>query len=430
MHKIIRPDIGTSIDFVFGEYEPPEITWLEPGGPAAESGLTEGDEILEINGMPIDTEAQLQEILDSMRIGGDLKITIDEDGKSRTVMVPVIFKQMSVTRWIKECGDYLLLLSFWVIGSVCLIRNRGQPENWILALFCFSVYCMFCSSRLAVDAIFRIFETFIGFKNVIEGNFFRQFAPELLHILSYVISVMLVASSFLHLFSIFPRRIDLKPEKKRSLWIGFFLILQNHPWSIYIIPVILSGILYFLMRFFGDLEGLIISFYFILVIFFVIGIIRFFLTYRQDDDPVKRRQERILLIGVSVSTLGIFLAPGALGLMVAFRGASDFLFIFLFKYKTYFSQALFIVLLLSLVFAVFRFKMVQIDQIANRAVLGIAMLVISIAIFTLTENMLVFTLAKFYAGPQNALSLASSVVVALVFTPIRTRVDGFIKSRM
>lgn len=65
---------------------PPTITHVEPHAPAHQAGLQPGDEFVEINGTPVETSAQVVEIIQA-HPGQALAVTIKRNGKILTIPV-------------------------------------------------------------------------------------------------------------------------------------------------------------------------------------------------------------------------------------------------------------------------------------------------------------------------------------------------------
>jgi putative serine protease PepD len=60
---------------------------VRPGTPAARAGLQAGDEVVEVDGEPIQSGDELREVIDSHKPGDKITLTIKRDGQERTVEV-------------------------------------------------------------------------------------------------------------------------------------------------------------------------------------------------------------------------------------------------------------------------------------------------------------------------------------------------------
>ena len=63
------------------------VVQVEPGSPAAEAGVKQGDIIVQIGERPVDTEVDLFAYLRSRRPGEQVDLVVDRDGKELTLTV-------------------------------------------------------------------------------------------------------------------------------------------------------------------------------------------------------------------------------------------------------------------------------------------------------------------------------------------------------
>lgn len=77
---------ATGIMFTDGRLSEVAVRSVEPGSPAAEAGLRDGDIIKEINGTPIEAFAQAQGLMNAAQ-GGEVSITLERDGQPVTATI-------------------------------------------------------------------------------------------------------------------------------------------------------------------------------------------------------------------------------------------------------------------------------------------------------------------------------------------------------
>jgi serine protease Do len=94
--KVVRGWLGVSIRPITKELREQRkltvdrgvmIAGVEPGGPAAKSGLREGDVVVRINNRPCDSPAQLRNAVAAGGVGKPVQIEIIRGGKRQTVSV-------------------------------------------------------------------------------------------------------------------------------------------------------------------------------------------------------------------------------------------------------------------------------------------------------------------------------------------------------
>jgi signal transduction histidine kinase len=108
--------------------EPPVVTDVMPGGPAAAAGLQAGDALLSVNGVPFGTgyDRQPNKIY---------TLEIARDGRGLTLVMraePMLW----VIRW-QVLSAVLVALAFWGTGTLLLWRRwraGPQPHVWLLFL--------------------------------------------------------------------------------------------------------------------------------------------------------------------------------------------------------------------------------------------------------------------------------------------------------
>ncbi len=65
------------------------VARVQPGSPAAEAGLEEGDVILEVGGEPVESAADLRNRIGLLSVGEQVRLEVHRDGETRTVTVRI-----------------------------------------------------------------------------------------------------------------------------------------------------------------------------------------------------------------------------------------------------------------------------------------------------------------------------------------------------
>ena len=94
--KVTRAFLGVSLDAKFGPAMAAELGMsrptgtrvraVTPGGPAEAAGIREGDVILKLNGMAIDDDAHLVNLVGLIEVGKKVSLEVFRDGK--TIVIP------------------------------------------------------------------------------------------------------------------------------------------------------------------------------------------------------------------------------------------------------------------------------------------------------------------------------------------------------
>jgi len=73
------------------------VTALDPQGPAAAAGLLRGDIITEMQGKPINSEADMILALRNLRSGTQVPMTVDRNGQTMSLSITVGERTPSTT---------------------------------------------------------------------------------------------------------------------------------------------------------------------------------------------------------------------------------------------------------------------------------------------------------------------------------------------
>ncbi|HSP15419.1 MAG TPA: SpoIIE family protein phosphatase [Thermoanaerobaculia bacterium] len=195
-----------------------------PGGPAANAGITSGDVIETIDGVPISDLPRLRE-LDARRNAGDpVTYRVQRNGTHRDMRV-VLASPLRATQMLLSLVMAIVLgLSFAVIGLIVFVRKTDDRRATVF-------YCMAMVGALS----------FLGSMAIaLDGSNLRGIVttpePALLVILGYLLVTFAFAGLTLHLSLVFPH--DRPVVRARPYVIRWIYVIPT-----FAVAVIAAGIL-------------------------------------------------------------------------------------------------------------------------------------------------------------------------------------------
>jgi len=362
------------------------IATVRPGGPADEAGLRVGDRILAINDVPVTRFDALIRMTARIEVGDVVRYRIS-----------------------REDGDREIAL---VMGPIP-VESRFQKTTMAATGLAFLAVGFLVAWRRA-DAMAMVFYS-------LTLVFAFLFAPVPMHpslawnveiSILYVLAYLLLPALFLHFFLIFPHQRKIvagHPRLVRWLYASslalfcvgaslqvFFLAGQHHT----LLPAIDA---------FTGLTGLLI------MLGFLLGIGSFVTSYiRTPPGPVRRRLKGVLwgtLLGILpmvVGSLARMIAPS-----VTLPGAR------------YYHLSLFLVPL-SFGYAIVRYGLMDLEIILKRSVVYTILTALLAAIYLLFVDG-IGRLAMIRGGEESLLlKIAAIFLMAIVFSPVRSRVQGLV----
>jgi hypothetical protein len=133
---------------------------------------------------------------------------------------------------------------------------------------------------------------------------------------------------------------------------------------------------------------------------------------------VVQQQARVMLLGSALAFLPItiwFLAP-LFGRNVAFD-------------TVLFLPAL-LIFPLGVLTAILRYRLLEVDQFANRALLYGAVTAVLAGVFTVTTALLQKLFVRLTGGESNTALLIATLVIVAAFEPVKRRLQGFVERRL
>ncbi len=362
------------------------VATVRPGGPADRAGLRAGDRILAINDVPITRFDALIRMTARIEVGDVVRYRIAREGAEREVsltMGPIPVESRFQKTTLAATG-----LAFLAVGILVAWRRADA-----MAMVFYSLTLVFAFLFAPVP---------------IHPSLAWNVEITILYVLAY----LLLPALFLHFFLIFPYRrkiVAAHPRLVRSLYasslvlfaIGaslqvFFLAGQRHT----LLPAIDA---------FTGLTGLLI------MLGFLLGIGSFVTSYiRTPAGPVRRRLKGVLwgtLLGILpmvVGSLASMIAPSA-----TLPGAR------------YYHLSLFLVPL-SFGYAIVRYGLMDLEIILKRSVVYTILTALLAAIYLLFVDG-IGRLAMIRGGEESLLlKIGAIFLMAIVFSPVRSRVQGLV----
>jgi PAS domain S-box-containing protein len=358
---------------------------MDPDGPAAEAGLRKGDVLVAIDDTPVDSPEDVREILDRSTEGEALTyqvIRLDERRAFVLPIAPLPRGNVGLYYFLAAVGIFSL-----IVGTVVYVRRRGVAGTahfYFLCVFWFLAYGI----------------TFTGKLNVWDSAFYWM----------DWVGLLFFPPVFLHFSLAFPER---KPFVNERRWVFPLLYLP----SFLLIYVILLGKLLFFAevpwggQFFvrtNELLDRLLPFY--IAVMSLAAFAGFVASYRKARTITVKKQTKWIVWGTGFGT-----APFALFYAVPYLvGVQPSLALEL-------SVVPLALIPLSFAYAIVKYRLMDVEVLFKRGVvytLASATVVgLYLAIFLLGTHYLV-------ADPHSTvIAVLATMVVVLVFTPLKSRIQ-------
>ncbi|HUN66823.1 MAG TPA: SpoIIE family protein phosphatase [Bacteroidota bacterium] len=351
------------------------------GGVTDRAGVRDGDSLLAINGKPV-TFLTAQGTLNRYNYGDTVTYALARGSAHLEARIEVL-KLFDIL----DVSLFFLGFGFLTVGYIVVMT---KPEG--------SIQRMFGIYGILALLLFGVFNPGLAVGNV---SAWRAIAILIGFFAGRVIAPPYMVRFFLH----FPVRNALA----RNRWISALLYIIS---TGSLVLLVLSGR-------FNFSQGTSLALLGTPIIFFLGGLGIFIFTYATGIDPATRRQLRPILLGVAIG-IGVF--------------AYMFLLIFLYSVAFFFLKPLLmlpIVLLIltpvSFGYAIFRYRLMDIDLIVERSLLYGAITASLAGVYVA----LVFGLGSLLGMivPElnsRLVSVAAFIVIAFIFDPVKQRVQNSI----
>lgn len=479
--------IESDQDTSFGMFKrrPRQVMVVIPGAPGSRAGITVDDEVVSVNGIPLERSEEMRTMARSAKPGDWVTYELKRAGKSRTVRVqletPTAAPSMRLRLYTGIlCGMGFLIISFLVFWTKPRARSAA-----IFYLMCVVGAAYFFFSSFAEIDTFVVNGLSPGDENM------RQ----VLSAMVYWILAVLLTNLLLHLALVFPkerpilsrhamltrwiylapilplvlvvlfalgRAYSSPPSAAWSLAIGVVCVLVAatlylrrrqaieggrwrqtillHPFVIAAMLMALSMLVGPLSRAFAASRSFFLTTFLIAVIltslticlvalaYMVWTVVSLVLSYREAGLEEKRQIRwplwgTILALGVLVVVFAVYLVV----LNVSPKTISHHP-----NLAAGISVAVslcYLLIPISFAFGILKYRLMDIDVIIKKTLVYTTLTGVIVAIYLIFVAVLGATLVRFTGVRSQTVTIVSTLAIAALFVPVRNRVQKFVDRR-
>ncbi|MDH5405555.1 MAG: ATP-binding protein [Candidatus Aminicenantes bacterium] len=374
-----------------------EVHWLVSSPGRVSTIITKDGKVIDSLSEEINPVTELNKALYNIGIGGEIRYTILREGK----MLESTLRVQGVPLPNNDTYYYLCFVGFcfFLVGLSVLYKKRLVPASHHFYWLCICFFVLFTFSPTVLNAPLK--------RAVFWGD---------------EIARVMLPAIFLHFFLVFPRRKRFV-EKRKLNWILYI------PGAVFIL---LNALFLNYLRIFPSARGELIRNYnqqFALLsktelaylgLFMGAGIIALLHSYRYERSFVARQQIRWVLWGTGLGILPVV----AVYIPFYLLGAANPLL-------TLFAIIPLLLIPISLSYAIAKYRLMDVEVIIKRAmvaglailaILGIYLLIIRLA------NLLIP--AELSPELLSAVMLLATLLVAVIFSPLRKKIQGYLDKLM
>jgi serine phosphatase RsbU (regulator of sigma subunit) len=343
-----------------------------------QAGLKYPEKILSVNGNPVSSPRELEDIIQGKPIGSPIEYRIERKGE----VLKATLKSMrfSVVDLVMTFGiNFIGGIAYLLIGLVVYILKPDTKTSWafLLASFFLSMWQL---------TVFDMQSTHLGFIRL------------------YLFANAFFPAAFVHFSFYFP-----EPNR----------LIQKHP-AVQFLPYLVSLIIVTPMELFYPKDAF-KPFYAMAFYYMVVGILivlyPMVVAYFKSASALSRQRARVVLIGATVA----FFIPGLAYFSQMFFGS--FLGI---RVQTNFLIPLLTIFPASIAYAVVKHNLFDVDVYIKRALgYGImtAIIIGAYALLSVTFNVL---MGRYEIAQSKVFPILFTIGVIFVFNPLRNRIQVFV----
>ena len=364
---------------------------ITPGGPGAKAGIEVGDELQSINGLATDNITEVTRSLHLVGIWGQASYEIVRGGEifqARLILEPLGIEQPLIYYF-----EWSLAITYLVIGIIVLAKRTSRPMVRHFYLLCLSSFVLYAFSYTGT---LTRFDRFIYWGDVW--------------------ATLLTPAIFLHFCLVFPRaKLVSKIRRQAAKWLyipALTLLVLHHliaagtiditSWPLEVTHMLLNRLEYALLG-----------------VYLLLGAASLQIGINTNKNTALNQQRKWLSQGALAGTVpfaAFYVIPFIAGWDI---GPNQSLVVF--------SLAL---IPLTFTYAIVKFRLMDVDLILRR---GASYALTAIAILILLYGTATLLNTGVNAQPLQDLSpslwLLSVILAALVFNPLRNRIQATLEKR-
>jgi sigma-B regulation protein RsbU (phosphoserine phosphatase) len=362
------------------------VSRVAEGSPAQLAGVKVGDHIQSVNGVACVNMKEASECLAEARPGDTVVYEVMREG--RVFTVPVKFGKQPTGEIVRKLLLVLVGLSFILIGLVVYFKRADR-----VALV-FYLFCVAFGLLLANIVSYEVGAARYLYKAIL-----------------YDVMVLFLPAFLLHFFLVFPERKAILrrfPRLEASLYIPavIFLIFSEF----FNIMVFRRGMSY--SRSLMIFES-ITAVYF--VVYFILGLVSFFHSYRMTPTRAVKRKLRLVVWGTVAGTLPLV----AIFLLVSLRPETDI---------PGQKFAVFPLILIPVTFghAIVRYGLFDVTIVIRRSLVYTILTAILASVYFVVVYGIGRLAAQFIGRADLLFSVISIFAITLLFSPLRRKISAAI----
>lgn len=348
--------------------------------------MSSGDKLISVDGIRVSSIEKTEFITDRKNIGENILINVSTNFGQK--QLSVVLEKYYNTFYIISTVNVSLL--FFIIGIFVLLKKPGVKAAHVFHWASISLALMICLTWSNLNTL-----SFLS-------KYFNRIA---LHI-AYVATPAL----FIHFTMVFPR--DKTNKWKTPLSINYLIAFVLAALNIYSFVYALSDFNY------ETIDNYLVTFSILrvyLICCVILSISFFTFALLKEKGRVERQQLKWVLFGFLIGPLSfvIFWA-----------------FPILFTGKTFVSEEMIMILLcaipITFAIAIIKYHLLDIDEVLNRSIVYGIVITILLVLYSAAIGVFV---SSFHASDQSIVSAIATVLLALLFQPIKTKVQNFVDKK-